>query len=255
MNERRVAKTAQIDEAHSFDIRCRALTRRDSQSCLAHSAEPRHRHEPRLSEQALDVFELVLPPDEAREGRWQVVPSGYARDRGYLMSQNRLLQATQLLAGLEPQFSREHVSGPAICRQGVHLPAAPIQREHELPPQTLAQRMLGDELLEFGDEPLVATDLKLRFDSFLEGFEAQLGQPRNLCLCERLVHKVGIRIPPPQRKALGEPVSGLRRSLLRERLTTLGQVSFEPHGVELAGIERERVPSRPPFQPRADDRA
>jgi hypothetical protein len=60
------------------------------------------------------------------------------------------------------------------------LPAGSIEREHQLTTQPLAERSLGDERLELGDEIGSSAPLELRVDEILAGGEAQLLQPAGL---------------------------------------------------------------------------
>jgi hypothetical protein len=60
------------------------------------------------------------------------------------------------------------------------LPTAAVERDHELLPQALPQRLLFDELLKLGYEPIVATKREIRFDSVLETDEATFLQPFGL---------------------------------------------------------------------------
>ena len=51
-------------------------------------------------------------------------------------------------AGLDAQLGIQHPPGVAERRQRLGLPPGPVQREHQLPAQPLAQRMLGHQLLQ-----------------------------------------------------------------------------------------------------------
>ena len=136
-HEYRITNVAQIDEAdalHAFGRLPRGYERKPR---LADPAEPGHRHEPRLAEQALDVLEFPLAADEAGERDGQVVPSSWRRDVRNLVSQDRPVQVTQIVPRLEPELAREPVSCPAIGSQRLRLAAGPVQREHELAPEPL----------------------------------------------------------------------------------------------------------------------
>jgi hypothetical protein len=65
-----------------------------------------------------------------------------ARRRGRdLLPQHRPLELAELLAGLDAQLLREHRPGPAVRGQRIGLPSAAVQREHQKPPQPLAERI------------------------------------------------------------------------------------------------------------------
>jgi hypothetical protein len=65
--------------------------------------------------------------------------------------------------------------------------------------------MLGRELLELGDDKRVLALRQAHVDALFHGGEAQLLQPRDLCLRERLVGDVGQRRSAPQRERVIEP--------------------------------------------------
>src|SRR5262249_4209071 len=63
-----------------------------------------------------------------------------------VLEQDRLLQAYESGARLEPKLFDERLSQARERCQCVGLASAAIEREHELTPKTLAQRMLDHEL-------------------------------------------------------------------------------------------------------------
>ena len=69
-----------------------------------------------------------------------------------LLTQDRLLELAKILRRLDPQLVDEHASGLPVGSEGLRLAAGAVEGEHELPPQALAQRMLGHERLELADE-------------------------------------------------------------------------------------------------------
>jgi hypothetical protein len=68
--------------------------------------------------------------------------------------------------------------------------------------QVLAQRVLGDERLQLAHQVGVAAARQVRVDARLERRPAQLLQPRDLDLRERLEGEVGERRPAPERQRL-----------------------------------------------------
>jgi hypothetical protein len=81
------------------------------------------------------------------------------------------LELTKRAAGLDAELVDEHASCVAEGRERLGLPTGPIQRNHQLPTQTLAVRMLDDQALELGKRLRVPTELEVRLDSLLEGGE------------------------------------------------------------------------------------
>ena len=53
------------------------------------------------------------------------------------------MQPPQRLAGVDAELAGEQVADMAVGGQRVALPAAPVQRQHELAVQPLPQRMLA----------------------------------------------------------------------------------------------------------------
>ena len=66
----------------------------------------------------------------------------------------------------------------------------------------LADGLRGDECLELGDELRVTSEREIRLDPLLERDGAQLLEPRDLGLGERLVEEVRERRPAPERECL-----------------------------------------------------
>jgi hypothetical protein len=84
------------------------------------------------------------------------------------MTQDRLLELPQVLAGLEAKLIRELAAGCAIGLEGLGLSSRAIEREHQLVTQALPQRMLGRHRLELGYELRVAAGCEIGFDALLE---------------------------------------------------------------------------------------
>ena len=84
----------------------------------------------------------------------------------------------------------------------VGLPAAAVEREHQLAAQALAKGVLGNERLELGHQLVIATDRQVGVDAILDRRQTKLLQPGDLALRERLVPEVRQRLPAPERKRL-----------------------------------------------------
>jgi hypothetical protein len=82
------------------------------------------------------------------------------------------------------------------------LPAAAIEREHQLAIQPLAQRMRGRESSELADELGTATNREVGVDARLQRLKAQFVQAHDFRLRECFKRQIGERLTPPQRKAL-----------------------------------------------------
>src|SRR5581483_3199149 len=91
------------------------------------------------------------------------------------------------------------------------LPSGAIERDHQLSAQPLLQRMLRDELLQFGHELGMLPELEIGLDPALDRQRAKLFQASDRGLGERLVDEVGERRPAPERKRLTKFLRGALR--------------------------------------------
>jgi len=86
----------------------------------------------------------------------------------------------------------------------------PVEREHQLTAEALAEQVLGHEGLQLDGELVVTAQLEVGCDPLLLGGEAQLLEARNLGLREVLVPELGKRRPPPERQCGAQLLGGLR---------------------------------------------
>ena len=112
------------------------------------------------------------------------------------------------------------------------------------PRQPLAQRVLGDERLELADELRVAAEREVGVDPLLERREAELLEPDDRGLRERLVGEVGERGAAPERERLAQRRRGRSASPAGAVRLALAEQALEAVQVELLGLELERVAGR-----------
>ena len=103
-------------------------------------------------------------------------------------------------ARLDPKLVHERGAQLPERSEGIGLSIASIQRDHEMPPQPLAQRVLGHELGQLAALLCVRAEGEVRLDPILAGGQAELRQARDVRLREGLEREVGQRIPAPQRE-------------------------------------------------------
>ena len=89
-----------------------------------------------------------------------------------ILIQDGGLQLAQVGPGLDPQLLCQDAPRALEGRQRVPLPAGAIQREHQLTPEPLSERMLGDERLELGDQLGRSARGEIGVDPVLEGDDA-----------------------------------------------------------------------------------
>ena len=157
------------------------------------------------------------------------------------MAEDPALELPELRSRLEPELGVEVRAPVAVAGERVRLPARPVQRRHELGPQTLAERMLDDEPLEIGDELLVPAEPQSGLETQLDALQPELVQPQRLLAREQLAAQSGERIAPPEIERTREERLGQAVVCIRERLPAVGEQVLEALGVELSLRDREPV--------------
>ncbi|GGP83583.1 hypothetical protein GCM10010215_06380 [Streptomyces virginiae] len=121
--------------------------------------------------------------------------------------QQRPVGGLEFLAGIDPELVREHRPPVVVEVDGVRLPPGPAQGRHQLAPDALAQRELGDEPGEFAGDLLVPAEGEVRGDAVLQGDGPCLRQPRGLGVGE-VFRGVRERLPVPPRQGVAQQLTG-----------------------------------------------
>src|SRR3954452_23516412 len=100
-----------------------------------------------------------------RVGGWMPVELG-------LLEQHRLFERGEIRRRLDPQGVTEEQAKTRVRAQGIRLPTGAVQAEHELRPQVLTQRMLGDQGFQFWDERDVLAEGQTRIVERLDRIDA-----------------------------------------------------------------------------------
>ena len=100
--------------------------------------------------------------------------------------------------------------------------------------EALAKRVLGHQLLELTHQLPMPAQRKIRRHPVLEHRQAQLLQPRDRRLRERLVREVGQRVSPPEGQRLTQRVRRRGRLVPDKRSPALVGQLLESLQVELA---------------------
>ena len=108
------------------------------------------------------------------------------------------MQAPQRLPGVDAKLVGEQVAGTPVGGERLGLPAAAIQRQHELAVQPFPQRMLSGQLFQLGGERVVPAKRQVSVDPRLQRGEPELLQPGCLGPGERVVGQVGQHPAAPQ---------------------------------------------------------
>ena len=130
-----------------------------------------------------------------------------------VLAEDRGLELAQLRAGVDAELLDEGLARGAVGGESIGLPAGTVEREHELRARPFAQWLRGDERLELGDELCVAAEREIGLDPLLQRDRAQLLEPGDLRLRERLVEEVGERGATPERERLAQRALGGSRDL------------------------------------------
>ncbi len=117
-----------------------------------------------------------------------------------VLPKDRPLQLLERRARIDPELVDEGPARILVGVQGLRLPTRPVQRRHQIPPQALAERVLGDERLELSDQLVVAPECEVGVDPELDCCQPDLLEPGDGRLGEALVGEVRERRAPPQRQ-------------------------------------------------------
>ena len=119
-----------------------------------------------------------------------------------LVSENFGLEALELGAGLDPELVDEAGASVLVHLEGLGLPASAIEREHQLPPERLAQRVLAGERLQLADDIAVTAEVQVSLDPLPVRDQAKFLEPADLGLREIVECKLRERRPAPEPEGL-----------------------------------------------------
>ena len=102
-----------------------------------------------------------------------------------VLTEDRLLEVTQSLARLDPELLDEDATSVPVGLERLSLAPGAVEREHQLAPEALAQRVARNQGLEVPDD-ICAAEGELRLDGILERSRPEFVQPPDLRLRERL---------------------------------------------------------------------
>ena len=151
----------------------------------------------------------------------------------------------ELGPGVEAELAIERLARIAVGLERLGLAAGPVERQHQLRPQSFAGWMVRDQPLQLRDQRLVAAEGEVGLDPILDRDQPRLLEPGDLVLGERLIGEVGERRPAPERERL---IEARRRSVgvaAVERLAALGGEPGETLRVDVVGARLEDVAPAP----------
>ena len=144
---------------------------------------------------SLELGQLPFAADKRghphRQVRQRTRQIADGRPQPGVLPQDGLLQVTEVRGRIEAQLIVESLLQPAVGGQRVGLPAASVQRQHQLSVDAFAQRVAGRQLLQLVDQLAVPAPVQLQADAFLDGGEAELLEVGHLGHGPRLTGEVG----------------------------------------------------------------
>jgi hypothetical protein len=124
------------------------------------------------------------------------------------VAENACFEMLKRLAWVEAELVGEAIARPRVGRQGIHLSVAPVERDHQLPPEPLPRWVDGGQLLELGGELDVLSACEAKVHEVLSRGKAHLIETGGRGLRESHAAQVRQCHAPPKPKAPHQGVPG-----------------------------------------------
>ena len=158
-----------------------------------------------------------------------------------IVGEDHALQPAQLRSRLDAQLLHQQRAAGAHRLECLRLPAGAIQRDHQLRPQPLAQRMLRDQRLQLTDEVGIGPAGQLRRQPLLERLQPTLLEARDLDLGELIEAMIRQRVPTPQGERRPQVGSSPLRIIATACQARALQEGLEPVGIDGLWVDDQRV--------------
>jgi hypothetical protein len=135
-------------------------------------------------------------------------------------------------AGLDAQLLDQPTADLGVGLQRGCLLTAARLGQHQLCPEPLAQRMLGDDRSQFTDDGLVPAQAQVGVDALFQRAEPAFGKPDTHLPLQNLRRDVGQHRTAPQVERAGEQLGPRRRIVARLRLSGFVEQPLEPGDVD-----------------------
>ena len=132
--------------------------------------------------------------------------------------QDRALELLQTRARVEPELVGQRAPRLAQDVERLDGPAGAVERDGEVRPQRLTQRVLGDQCAQLAHELRVVAAFELGLDAALDGMQPHLVEPHRLGHQQAAFGEVGQRRPAPERERLRERGRRLLRPAAAQQL-------------------------------------
>ena len=149
-----------------------------------------------------------------------------------ILREDRLLEPFQIRARLQPQFLPQHAPRLLEGLKRFRLATAAVESEHQLPPQTLAERILLQCLAQLRQDLAMLAEHKRRLELLLERVDAQPLEPPGLAGEPRHLGKSLQRGASVQRARRGDRCGCRVRIALAQRGAPLRQQLLELQRVD-----------------------
>ncbi len=121
---------------------------------------------------------------------------------GGVLAQHPLVQRPQGHRRFKAEGLGEDLPGAGVHVEGVGLPAAAVQRQHQQPGERLRRRILGDDGFEVGDDFPVPAQRQRHLRAFGHGRHPELGQAGGFGHGPLFDCEVAERVTAPQREGV-----------------------------------------------------
>jgi hypothetical protein len=162
------------------------------------------------------------------------------------------VQVPQPGPGLDAELGDQHIAGALVGGQRLALPPAPVQGQHQLPVQALAQRMAGGQLPQLGNQLLVMAPAQLTLDPPVQRLHMQLFQVRQPLIAQQLGGHVRQRRAAPQSQRLRRGPRRLRPPARASRRARVPGQRLEPGRIQLIAPDRDHITGGTGHDPRRD---
>lgn len=113
------------------------------------------------------------------------------------MREHGTLQLLQRLTRADTELVGERLINPPVGGQRIRLATTTIQSQHKLGMQTLAQRMVSHQPLQFRGQHGVPAQSQVRIDPCFQRSEPQLTEAGRLNPGELVISYIGKNLTPP----------------------------------------------------------
>ncbi len=155
------------------------------------------------------------------------------------------MQKRELGTGINAKFVGQDAPHVPVGGEGVGLPAAAVQTQHQLRMELLLQRMSHDQLAQFRHDLTVPAQVQVGVDPRDQRLQPLVFDVRNLVVPQQPRGHVGERLASPQPERLPQQAGRLRPGCGLGGCVAARGERAELADVELAVVDLDQVTGRP----------